>query len=152
MNLSALDSVLRSLSRLRSRTGPYGAAWPCAWMRRSSCASAPPAGRTGSGAVDGPESRTGFGAVDGPRCATARGWPGDGCGGSLDDVVAPGVVTVCSDPRELKNAGKAGWRVNSESKLESAGLFSAMASLVGPQASAITADNLGAAEWALCPP
>ena len=102
-------AALRSLSRLRSRRGPYGSAsssawgepfgsaWSFAWSRRSSCASALPAERIGPGDVDG------------PGCAAAKGWPGEGCNGSLEDVVvAPGVVTVCSDPRELKNAGIAG--------------------------------------------
>ena len=63
------------------------------------------------------------------------GLPGEGCNGSLDDVVAPGVLTDCSDPRELKSAaGIAGCRVNVESQLESAWLLFAMASLVGPRA------------------
>ena len=100
---------LRSLSRLRSRRGPYGSAsssawgepfgsaWSFAWSRRSSCASALPVERIGPGDVDVPGR------------AAAKGWPGEGCNGSLEDVVtAPGVVTVCSDPRELKYAGIAG--------------------------------------------
>ena len=138
MYLSDLDAVPRSRLRLRSRAGPYDSAWSWAWIRRSSRASAVSAGRTESGAVVGPVSRTILGAGDVPRRTTAVCWPGEGSGGSLEVVVAPGVVTVCSDPRELKSAaGRAGCSVNSESKLESAGLLSAMASLFDQQASAL---------------
>ena len=122
-------STLDALSRLRSRTGPYGPACSCACSRRSSCSSALAAGRAGSGAVNASGPRVALSTGDGPRRVAVSGAPGEGCGGSLEDVVAPGVVTVCSDPRELKNAGAAGWRVNSESKLESAGLLFAIVSL-----------------------